>query len=215
MPYSKTTDDFKADLADQINFLKMSCQAYDNGAVVEGKRLALALRILLFDGRNRSRSVALLTRLDLKERLLYHSVTREIDKSVTNRFYSFELSTSEGHVHCKPHLGRPQLQLPFAQWWDQTIMQNHELSVSRRDIIMSLADQDGGAHVDTKLDGDYGDLAKLQGSGIRFDALSGLLVVAPAGVPYEGKYELLLARQIAHEVLSTFDEQLDTLLTNC
>ena len=212
IPYSKTLADLKSDLADQISFLNASCQAYDNGNEIEGKRLALALRILLFDGKNRSRTIALLTHLNIKDKLRYHSVATEIDRASTNRFYSFELSTSEGKVHCKPHLGSSRIKLPFERWWDQILLKNYETALTRKDIILSLADKDGGAHVDTILDSDYGDIAKLDGSGIRFNALSGVLVTAPDGEPYSGKYELLLARQIAHEILSTFNEQLDIIL---
>ena len=49
-------------LGDQINFLKKSCNSYDNGETSEYKRMAIALRVLLH---NRGSSKSLISQLSL------------------------------------------------------------------------------------------------------------------------------------------------------
>jgi hypothetical protein len=85
--------------------------------------------------------------------------------------------------------------MAFQEWWDQTILWIPEgSSLSRGDIVMAMANQDGGAHVDEALDAYYDALRRENAMRIR----------TGTGAPIKG-VELAIVRQIAHEVLKTLD----------
>jgi hypothetical protein len=66
---------------------------------------------------------------------------------------------------------------------------------SRRDIVLPIANKDGGAHVDPDLDRRYADLSRL--NSMRWFANTG---GGPAPMPH---VELMCVRHIAHELLVT------------
>ena len=66
--------------------------------------------------------------------------------------------------------------------------------------MLHLANQDGGAHVDPKLDVAYAHIARTPGLGWT------VANIGPGGTttePFTGRAELASMRQIAHEVLRT------------
>src|SRR5690606_31368459 len=63
-------DELKRELAEQLELLRHSCQAFDRGLEAVGKHIALSLRVLLHQ-HNRSR--ALLEQLSLRDRRFYDS----------------------------------------------------------------------------------------------------------------------------------------------
>ncbi|MFC1908223.1 hypothetical protein ACFLWT_02340, partial [Chloroflexota bacterium] len=67
--YVQTGDELLGHLKDQIAFMKISANSYDNGFEDEAKRLAVAIRILVHDT---PQSTSLLTQLD-KKGILFHS----------------------------------------------------------------------------------------------------------------------------------------------
>ncbi len=84
--------------------------------------------------------------------------------------------------------------LPFTEWWAATIYISAvpKLELTRKDLVLSMADMDGGAHVDPELKGAYAflsrnDVWETYRGGVRIDS------VTPGPVK-------VLIRQIAHEV---------------
>ena len=67
---------------------------------------------------------------------------------------------------------------------------------SRRKIVLALANQGGGAHVDPQLDEAYHRLSRIEGLGWRVMDAAGERTM-------EHTPELATMRQIAHEVLMT------------
>jgi hypothetical protein len=72
---------------------------------------------------------------------------------------------------------------------------------SRRDIVLPIANKDGGAHVDPDLDKRYADLSRLNSMGWLASTGDG-----PAAMPH---VELMCVRHIAHELLVTLACQVD------
>jgi SEC-C motif-containing protein len=88
--------------------------------------------------------------------------------------------------------------LPFGPWWETTIfVDNKKRQVSRKDLILSLANQDGGAHVDPALNETYSALSRENSMGWTVTVGS---VEHPMGPPH-----LASVRQIAHEVLKSLN----------
>ncbi|MBA7533488.1 hypothetical protein ES705_25728 [subsurface metagenome] len=68
MKVRQPKDELKSHLREQIEFLKRSSQAYNEGCTSEAKRLTVPLRVLLHDTHN---STSLLTLLKKNEILFY------------------------------------------------------------------------------------------------------------------------------------------------
>ena len=89
----------------------------------------------------------------------------------------------------------------FSDWWDMPVLvakkQKGEILFGRRDIVLHLANQDGGSHVDDSLPRNYAELS-------RFGAIG--LVTRREGMDKPisiGNPILPSVRQIAHETLRT------------
>jgi hypothetical protein len=190
-----TATELQAHLADQIAFLKASAASFDSGFEGEAKRLAAVLRILLHDT---DRSHSLLNQLNLKNSGFIDTAF-ELDP--TNR-------SSHGGLVCIA-LGPPRTRyvamlddvprtrrLPFSDWWSVSVFVDKERHVfTRKDLVLTAANQDGGAHVDPALNETYYRLS-------RENALGLMAVENGVARPMEGP-EKAAVRQIAHEVLKT------------
>lgn len=97
-------------------------------------------------------------------------------------------------------------QLFFPQWWNKiVIVDKHKHKFTRRDLILALANQDGGAHVDPKLDKEYQLLSRENSMGWIYSdesTESALMSV-----------ELASVRQIAHEIIMTFRRKYAEIIT--
>ena len=110
-------------------------------------------------------------------------------------------------VTCKPKLGNKFYPLPLYKWWhEQIIYRFNGREYHRRDLVLSAADKDGGAHVDGKLERYYEDLA----DGMCGLSIDGANLKYPNGAPYDQSKQqrarnthLAMIRQFSHEVISS------------
>lgn len=139
--------DLVEQLRRQIGFLESSCRAFDGGQVEEALRMAVSLRVLIHDT---PASTSLLTHLGIKNlsNLLstFEPIKREPGVFIASIPFWVD-STGDR----KPPLGDNPYQefLPANEWWTQLVMTGNN-DLSRKDIILAAANQDGGAHVDAK-----------------------------------------------------------------
>lgn len=88
---------------------------------------------------------------------------------------------------------------PFVDWWNEIIFDDRKGSqLKRRDIVLGLANKEGGAHVDPKLNLAYETITR-KSQFWMFKSEKG-------AKPLEGKMERVAMRQIAHEVLRTIEK---------
>jgi hypothetical protein len=86
----------------------------------------------------------------------------------------------------------------FNDYWNKTILRDTQGNdFSRKDIVLYVTNQDGGAHVDPKIDALYRELTRNNSLGYRKTADK----ISWQG--YKGA-ELAVIRQIGHEILRTF-----------
>jgi hypothetical protein len=111
---------------------------------------------------------------------------------------------SEGvKVEYFPTLDEPKMRLEFDDWWNQYIYNGQDgKQLTRGELILHIAETDGGAHVDPTVKGAYADLSRHTGVGITTK------VGGEDAKPFVGKIERVFMRQIVHELLGTFEEQL-------
>jgi len=85
---------------------------------------------------------------------------------------------------------------PFADWWaEKVFVDSRQRVLTRKDLVLTAADQDGGAHVDPKLNEIYSDLHSANTLGWR--STSGQREIALGSPVYPA------IRQISHEVMKT------------
>lgn len=159
------TSRFKKQLIQQIHFLKNSCDLFDRGQLNEAIRIATSIRVIVHDTKN---STSLLSHLNSKRINIfttYSEPSSEEGYSAIHMFNMGIISMGNGKYGYGPNLeefieGVSEV-LPIDKWWTQIVWRLDTKSfLSRRDIILTAANQDGGAHVDENLNGNYKKLAE-------------------------------------------------------
>jgi len=144
--------DFKIQLRRQWDFLQRSCRDFDAGCVDEGVRMAVPLRVLFHDTGN---STSLLKHLGIKDtvRLLttFEPGFSKDDKTgIMSISIPMWLDSTGARRPPLDSLGRHEF-VPAGEWWEEVVMGSNRMP-TRKDIILSAANQDGGAHVDASPD---------------------------------------------------------------
>jgi hypothetical protein len=168
MTVIQTSDDLQNHLIEQLEFLKTSVDAYDGGQTSEAKRLATTLRVLLHDT---THSKSLLGQLRMKGQDFYDSSAYERfnqtpwDVAVYTGLIGHYMNAETNEVSYVPALdytgdNTPRW-IPFEDWWTITVIKDEVGNrFTRRDLVLTMANQDGGAHVDPVITGKYAALAR-------------------------------------------------------
>ena len=139
---------FEGQLSTHLRFIERSCEDYDAGHKDEALRIAVSLRVLFHDTRN---SHSILNHLGKKESVHLISTigTGKSHQDFENiNMISIPVMLSMEGV--KPILGNhgQSVNLIIDDWWNEVIM-SQDITLSRRDVVLAAANQDGGAHVDS------------------------------------------------------------------
>lgn len=202
----QTEDELKSHLKEQIQFLIRSCESYDKGFESEAKRLAVVIRVLLHDT---SRSKSLLNLLKMKNILFYDS-TVDLPPNVLfaqTGLVRMQIGSSSNELKYIPPLDndppeRVNKKVPFTNWWNKTVFFDiNRNKFSRNDLILAIANKDGGAHVDPDLNEAYANLSKFGSLGQFFLIKNGVKEYFNEGP------ELPSIRQITHEVLKSLKDE--------
>lgn len=193
-----THEELLALLDEQLDFLKASASAYDNGFAGEIKRLAQSVRVLVHDT---GKSTSLLT------------LTQKKGTSFLDTSFPFEEEDKLSHsslvqirMDGKKNVPEPFLDggpfkrnIEFENWWNGIVFVDKSRNeFSRKDIVLTLANKEGGAHVDPELDSKYADLRKNNSLGWFDGANDGNEIPGEDQVP-------AAMRQIAHETIKTLE----------
>lgn len=200
---SQTEQDLKRYLQDQLNLLMVLADSYDAGNTIVAKSIATAVRVLVYDTQ---KSHSLLGQLGIKSGKFYDTsfpLENEVSTDMI-RVGSFcglvgiAVGTKQTFV---PYLDDVSAQIfgyvEFDEYWNRTIfIDQHNNSFTRKEIVLAVANQDGGAHVDPEIEEKYKQLA-------RGNAL-GWMTGADGKIwnDLQGS-ELAAVRQIGHEILRT------------
>ncbi|MFB0845777.1 hypothetical protein [Paenibacillus oleatilyticus] len=200
MKVDQDIQDIHNHLKEQIQFILNSCDAFDNGFKGEAKRLAATIRVLVHDTPN---SISLLTQLRCKDSLYYHNTSLPyvadnlvahlgligVKAGVTGVEYYAFLGDGFPDSYLKPWV-------TFPTWWTNTIIIDDKMNkFNRKDLILTVANQDGGTHVDPKLNQAYAELS-------RNNSLNMFQVTDSHETPISDPH-LVSIRQIAYEIIET------------
>lgn len=194
--------DLENHLKEQVAFLQRSAKAFDQGYLVEAKRIAVIVRLLVHDTTS---SKSLLGLLNLKK-IRFLATSPEYDENTKdigsfNGLALLEMNTAEGArfiPRCSIPVKSPQPHTwkEFDGWWHKTVIKDAKnQEFSRKKLVLALANKEGGAHVDPELDVDYAALSRDNSMGWYYEA-------ANKKGPVED-IELASCRQIAHEILES------------
>ncbi len=211
---SQTKAELEEYLGEQASFIERSAHLYDQGHKDEAKRLAVSIRVLVHDTKQ---SKSLLSQLGLKG-ILFCDTSTGVD--TTTRF-TFDphglvrLGSVKGHNDgsfdggeyiplCKTAgLHETPKWVDFDQWWNSpiiTVVVDEKIEwLTRKDVVLALANKLGGAHVDPKLEEVYAKMDKAAGLGFGFGNKKTHVE------EFFKALDLASVRQIAHEVLSSLD----------
>jgi hypothetical protein len=207
--YRLTKEDLTNHLREQIDFMIASAIQFDNGFEGEAKRLSIAIRILVHDT---SRCSALLTQLNKMNILFYDSasVFNPRNLATSNCLTVMRATLGEkkgsGGDYIAPlddlaAVKNEDRKVSFDRWWRRNIIyrDNSGSLFTRRDLVLNVADKEGGAHVDPELDQAYANLAK-------FNSLGWKVYVQGEEKDFANSPVLPSIRQIAHEILKTLKD---------
>lgn len=198
-----TQDQLREHLREQIGFLKASAVSFDAGHTGEAKRMAVTLRVLLHQT---AVSHSLLGLLGIRQQEFVDSAYDYNPRNLLSHHGLVGMSicnTGASYVAFLDDSQRINQRLVFSKWWDKLIIVDQAGGkLTRKQLVLAMSNQDGGAHVDPSLDEVYHNL-KLNNS-------LGWIVVRHenSGTEYGlADAELFSVRQIAHEVLRTLDPE--------
>jgi hypothetical protein len=86
--------------------------------------------------------------------------------------------------------------MPVERWWEQTVfVLDHDTWVSRKEVVLTAADKDGGAHVDESLTPTYERLVKGGDLGFFVDTHGTEMPI--------GNHHYVALRQMGYELLNS------------
>lgn len=138
-------------LGSHIGFLQQSASLYDSGQEDESLRLAHSMRVVFH---NTNASTSLLSHLQLTGTQMLSS-SRGHGNWQDYLAHEIDMTSSQPIV-MKPLLGQSFAEVPLSDWWEgESIFRHNGTNYTRKRIILSVDNKDGGAHVDEELEAYY------------------------------------------------------------
>lgn len=199
--------DLEERLVEQLNFLRKSMRDFDDGDTSEFRRMSVALRILLHKSRT---SLPLVEQLNLETIGVVSYAAPLRSKNLLSEFCLSMLVIGADSARLVPTLAsgpNPPRMVSLDTWKNEPVLRDdHRHVFSRWDIVTSVANQDGGAHVDGKINEAYFRLAK--------ENSIGLIQIGPNGEKPIEHIEKTYLRHISWEALQSIETGWNKLLGN-
>ncbi len=199
---------FANQLRKQLDFLERSCSSYDAGYKDEAIRIATVIRVLIHDTDNSTSLLNHLRALGIKLLSTCPDVDAEFSDLSIYQACSFrglgimKISAGKG-AELLPGLGEEDYRtmVPVQKWWNQIVwVLDNSTKLTRKSIVLTAANKDGGAHVDKTLTREYKSLS----SGGAAGSYSG----TTGGKRFKGEIKdahLVSIRQMGYELLNSPD----------
>jgi hypothetical protein len=192
-------------LDEQLALLRSAADAFDKGDHLQALNMAIRLRVILHDS-HKSKSV--LNLLKIKDIAQLYDTSIKIPGVLVGPYEGLVFKSSTKYLAFGDDLP-PSIvikRVKFDEWWNMVVfIDNKKQSHSRKEIVLAVANKDGGGHVDLELKPKYFDLSRNNALGWK------------SGLGEDLKYPVhATIRQITHEVLKTFinDYPIKKLLSN-
>lgn len=148
----KSNEELFEEFQENIQMLQLSCDNYDAGKKFVSIDIATRLRVMLH---NTKHSTSLLSHLGFKD-IKFLNTAYPIDPQNLMPDYclvSVSYSTSENEFIFLPFLNNSEVKdwIEFNKWWTQPIYRNASSTITRKQLVMQIANKGGGAHSDVTL----------------------------------------------------------------
>lgn len=198
---AKTRETAQKHLDGNLALMIIGTKLYDDGNQEEAVNLAIHTRALLHStGKNESP----ISQLQIKNNIFVLSTTTQYIPGKPGAYYGLlgeilaEGEESKGDLlpMCQVDKEFVNKWHGFDDWWNELVVNDQGFSLSRKDVVLMIANQNGGAHIAADHDEKYAAWAR-DGSGwIQSDNQESIL-------PYDKVYATM--RQIAFEILKSFE----------
>lgn len=188
-------------LKTQLSFLDRSAESYDQGFEDEALRLATIVRVLIHDT---YRSHSLLGQLEIKDKLKWIDTAGPIEPGNLMADHGLVCISYDGRDGWSYSAGLGMMpvkrEATFAAWWEEPVMRlDDDRKWNRKQMVLELANKEGGAHVDPKLNSEYESIANEDKLGwFNIDNATDQPTSAMAGNPIA-----VSVRQLTYELLET------------
>ena len=191
-----------------LELLMILCDSYDS---LDKEILALpistAIRVLVHDTENSTSLLKHLEKKDVEFLSTNHKTTNEnIHLGLVRRINVGVKNGIGGEARYWPLCNEKYFpmpnsnnKLPFINWWEtEIIFSSHNSFLTRKDLVLSVANKDGGAHFDQKVQKKYADFRHTWSGG-------STLVGTKSGIKrgYDNIPIYPAIRQIGYELLCT------------
>ncbi|WP_321396213.1 hypothetical protein [Emcibacter sp.] len=219
--YAKTEVDLREHLKQTYQSLCLSNHGYDQGFVGEAARIAQCIRVLVHDTNS---SHSLLSQLNKKD-IPFHSTPMEDNKgNLLESHHLVYMRFGAGDDIFVPILDdnptrQPFDKIKFNSWWKQVVSRfpstienpvkgatlSQAGTISRKQLVLTMANKDGGAHVDPVLTSHYAKMSKFNKGGWILGGGG-----KPDRSPTHGP-QYATVRQIGHEIKLTLEHNFSDL----
>lgn len=227
----RSKEDLNNKFTENLAALKIQCLEFDKGNTFFAAQISANLRVLLFNN-PRSGNKSLLNQLGL-ESTQFADTTMTLTAGEINTW----IAPIGGMAHPVVEDGRqgliqnwqastwifdswPMLTQPFQDWWNSPIAYSDGKPFSREKLVKYFADQDGGTHVDEKIDKMFYDLTRGEAEQIGQIIEPYKYLINSSGLITKGlivntlganlKLARCIIRQIAHEAIISLDTNADS-----
>jgi hypothetical protein len=159
---------------DHIRLMAALCECYDGGHDIVALSIATAIRVLVHDTVS---STSLLTHLGIKSAQYlstnFKDPMHRVHLGLVRRINVGVNDGVGGQAKYWPLCDESYFPTPrehfkllvFDDWWGECIFENSRSCLSRRDLVLAVANKDGGAHFDVEVEERYDDFRKSWSGG--------------------------------------------------
>lgn len=197
MNINLTQEQLKLQLIEQLQELQALCETYDIRGDIVHKSISIKLR-LLFHQTQKSNS--LLNQLDILDKEMISTSGQKIEGNLFKFFHGLvrlKVQPDSRQIFVPGKLLSQKRVVSLKYWWQEEVIltDNTGYDFTRKDVVLNIANKDGGGHVDSKVSIEYYNLKTGKTSGVVFNR---------NGVTYTFNPLIASIRQIAEEVLLSF-----------
>ena len=203
---SKVSNVLKDKYDEYIELLSVLCLSYDTlNKDILALPIATSIRVLIHDT---GKSKSLLKHIGKKDINFVSTNSNLIKEKIhLGLVRRINVGVSDGvggeakywPLCCEKYFPMPEKRrnVDFNTWWEQEeVFQSAQSSLTRKDLILSVVNNDGGAHFDSKVDKKYDDFRHSWSGG---SSLSG--INSGIGRGYDNIPIYPAVRQVAYELL--------------
>jgi len=191
-------------LKEQLHLLEIDCKIFDEGNELIGKHISVILRTLFHDT---DKSHSILKKLNIKF-IRWNSTVEKINPNnflAECNFVSIHLKNDNGiSAKYEPRFKSASCiikKIDFYEWWTNPVVKDKNgVTFSRKDLILFIANKDGGAHIDSEI-------LEKDKFLVTPNSLGWQIYKGEITTDLEGRAELICMRQIAYEVITTLKSE--------